>query len=171
MAGRRARRAGDRRPRARRRFHRVPARLDECAAPAYARARRIRAARDRIEAFIEALAKEATGETDVFLVGGTSAVLVGWRATTVDVDLVMRPESDAMLRAIPALYDFTAQALAKIERGHARDVADVRAMVERGLISSTEMRRQYELVEPQLHRYPAIDPPSFRRALDALFPP
>lgn len=167
--------------------------------------------RDRIEAFLEALAKEATGETDVFLVGGTSAVLVGWRATTVDVDLAMRPESDAMLRAIPALkerlrlnvelaspdqfipvpagweqrsplirrigkvnfrhYDFTAQALAKIERGHARDVADVRAMVERGLISSTEMRGQYELVEPQLYRYPAIDPPSFRRALDALFPP
>jgi len=38
-------------------------------------------------------------------VGGTSAVLVGWRATTIDVDLVFRPESDAMLRAIPMLKE------------------------------------------------------------------
>jgi hypothetical protein len=38
-------------------------------------------------------------------VGGTSAVLVGWRASTIDVDLVMRPESDAMLRAIPMLKE------------------------------------------------------------------
>lgn len=165
----------------------------------------------RIEAFLEALAREATEETEVFLVGGTSAVLVGWRTTTIDLDLVMRPESDAMLRAIPALkerlrlnvelaspdqfipvpdgwqqrsplirrigkvtyrhYDFVAQALAKIERGHSRDVADVQAMLERGLVSSDEVRRQYAMIEPQLYRFPAIDPPSFRRAVDAAFPP
>lgn len=165
----------------------------------------------RIEAFLEGLAREATAETDVYLVGGTSAVLVGWRPTTIDVDLVMRPESDAMLRAIPALkerlrlnvelaspdqfipvpagwearspvirrigrvtfhhYDFTAQALAKIERGHARDLADVEAMRIRGLITGAEVRRQFELLEPQLYRFPAIDPPSFRRAVDASFPP
>ena len=52
-----------------------------------------------------ALARHATTEVDVFLVGGTSAVLVGWRATTIDVDLVMQPESDAMLRAIPMLKE------------------------------------------------------------------
>lgn len=165
----------------------------------------------RIEAFLAALAREATADTDVYLVGGTSAVLVGWRPTTIDVDLVMRPESDAMLRAIPALkerlrlnvelaspdqfipvppgweqrspvivrigrvtyhhYDFTAQALAKIERGHARDLADVEAMRSRGLIEATEVRRQYDLLEPQLYRFPAIDPPSFRRAIDEMFPP
>ncbi|MFN2316692.1 MAG: DUF6036 family nucleotidyltransferase [Gemmatimonadales bacterium] len=165
----------------------------------------------RIEAFLAALAREATAETDVYLVGGTSAVLIGWRPTTIDVDLVMRPESDAMLRAIPVLkerlrlnvelaspdqfipvpagweerspvivrigrvtfhhYDFTAQALAKIERGHARDLADVDAMRNRGLIETTEVRRQFALLEPQLYRFPAIDPPSFRRAVDAIFPP
>jgi hypothetical protein len=131
----------------------------------------------RIEAFLEALAREATAETDVYLVGGTSAVLVGWRPTTIDLDLVMRPESDAMLRAIPALkerlrlYDFTAQALAKIERGHTRDLADVEAMRARGLITGAEVRRQFALVEPQLYRFPAIDPPSFRHAVDLIFPP
>ena len=155
----------------------------------------------RIAAFLAALADHATAETNVYLVGGTSAVLVGWRPTTIDVDLVMRPESDAMLRAIPMLkerlrlnvelaspdqfipvppgweqrspvivrigrvtyhhYDFTAQALAKIERGHARDLADVDAMRHRGLIEAREVRRQFDLLEPQLYRFPAIDPRRF----------
>ena len=163
----------------------------------------------RIEAFLHAFAREAATDTHVYLVGGTSAVLVGWRESTVDVDLVMRPESDAMLRAIPHLkerlrlnveiaspdqfipvppgweerspvvvrigrvtfhhYDFTAQALAKIERGHARDLADVRAMADAGLINSAEVRRQFALIEPALYRYPAVDPVSFRRAVDAQF--
>lgn len=167
--------------------------------------------RARIEAFLAALAREATADTDVYLVGGTSAVLVGWRSTTIDIDLVMHPESDAMLRAIPSLkerlsvnvelaapdqfipvpvgwelrspvivrigrvtyhhYDFTAQALAKIERGHTRDLADVEAMRARGLITAAEVRRQFGLLEPQLYRFPAIDPPSYRRAVDAIFPP
>jgi len=167
--------------------------------------------RERIEAFLKALARAATSDTDVYLVGGTSAVLVGWRAATIDVDLVMRPESDAMLRAIPRLkeqlhlnvelaspdqfipvapgweqrspvitrigrvtfrhYDFSAQALAKIERGHARDLADVDAMVAHGLISAAEVRDQFARIEGELYRFPAIDPASFRRAVDAVFPP
>ena len=61
--------------------------------------------RARIEAFLAALAHEATAETTIYVVGGTSAVLVGWRQATIDVDLVMRPESDAMLRAIPSLKE------------------------------------------------------------------
>ncbi len=167
--------------------------------------------RARIEAFLSALAREAATDTDVFLVGGTCAVLVGWRASTIDIDLVIRPESDAMLRAIPSLkerlnvnvelaspdqfmpvppgweerspvvtrigrvtfrhYDFVAQALAKIERGHGRDLADVDAMLARGLISGAEVRAMFARMEPQLYRFPAIDPPSFRRAVDAVFPP
>ena len=158
-----------------------------------------------------ALSRHATADVDVFLVGGTSAVLVGWRATTIDVDLVMRPESDAMLRAIPLLkeqlhlnvelaspdlfipvppgwelrspvvvrigrvtfrhFDFVAQALAKIERGHARDLADVEAMKERGLITVADVRAQFARMERELYRFPSIDPPSFRRAVDAAFPP
>lgn len=167
--------------------------------------------RKRIELFLEALARAATSDTDVYLVGGTSAVLVGWRSATIDIDLVMRPESDAMLRAIPMLkerlhvnvelaspdlfipvapgwedrspiikkigrvtfrhYDFVAQALAKIERGHGRDLADVNAMVAHGLITGAQVREQFARVEEQLYRFPAIDPASFRRAVDEVFPP
>jgi hypothetical protein len=68
-------------------------------------------------------------------------------------------------------YDHGAQALAKIERGHGRDLADAEAMLARGLISAAEVRAMYARVEPELYRFPAIDPPSFRRAVDAVFPP
>jgi hypothetical protein len=68
-------------------------------------------------------------------------------------------------------YDFSAQALAKVERGHARDLADVDAMLARGLISVVDIRAQFALIEPELYRYPAIDPRSFREAVDAAFPP
>ena len=38
-----------------------------------------------------ALAREAADNTRVYLVGGTSAVLLGWRPSTMDIDLVIRP--------------------------------------------------------------------------------
>jgi hypothetical protein len=68
-------------------------------------------------------------------------------------------------------YDLCAQALAKLERAHARDVADVRAMLDLGLVSAADLRRMFEAIEPQLYRYPAIDPPSFRRTLDEVATP
>ena len=40
-----------------------------------------------------------------YLVGGATAVLTGWRSTTIDVDLKLVPEQDAVLRAIPRLKD------------------------------------------------------------------
>ena len=38
-----------------------------------------------------------------YLVGGATAVLIGWRATTVDVDLKLEPELDEVLRALPSI--------------------------------------------------------------------
>ena len=52
---------------------------------------------------MEALGRAAKREVRVYLVGGTTAVLLGWRATTIDLDLVMRPEDDTLLREIAAL--------------------------------------------------------------------
>jgi hypothetical protein len=131
-------------------------------------------------------------------VGGTTAVLVGWRDSTVAVDLVVRSD-DALLRVLPMLeeslrmnvelaspadfipvptgweerspvvarvgrvtfhhFDLYAQALAKVERGHAKDVADVREMVARGLVEPRRAREYYARIEPELYRFPAIDPP------------
>ena len=54
---------------------------------------------------MEAFARAAARPTTVYLVGGTTAVLLGWRESTVDVDFVVQPEDDALLRALPALKD------------------------------------------------------------------
>jgi hypothetical protein len=164
--------------------------------------------RARIERFMEALGRAAPSAVRVYLVGGTTAVLLGWRTSTVDVDLVMRPESDALLRAIPKLkddlqinvelaspadfipvpdgwedrgrfirdvhrvsfyhYDLYAQALAKLERGHQRDLEDVRAMIDRSLIDPERVLAYFDRIEPMLYRFPAVDPRSFRAAVERM---
>lgn len=44
-------------------------------------------------------------DTRIYLVGGATAVLLGWRATTVDVDVKIVPDRDEVFRAIPALKE------------------------------------------------------------------
>lgn len=160
----------------------------------------------RLRLFMRRLGQAARGRGRVYLVGGASAVLLDWRASTIDIDLELDPSLEPLLEAIPRLkdelqvnvelaspsqfipelpgwrdrspfvqregtvdfhhYDFYAQALAKIERGHARDLDDVRAMAADGLVLPARLLEFFAAIEPQLHRYPAIDPPSFRRAVD-----
>jgi hypothetical protein len=155
------------------------------------------------------LAGVASREGRVYFTGGATAVLQGWRPTSIDVDVRFVPEHDELFRAIPALkeelqlnvelaspadfipvppgweergafieqigvlsfyhFDLYAQALAKVERGHAQDVADVQEMLRRGLIDPTRARAYFAAIEPDLYRYPAIDPASFRRAVEAAF--
>jgi hypothetical protein len=62
-------------------------------------------------------------------------------------------------------YDFYAQCLAKIERGHRKDQADVKKMIDSGLVNPTRLRELFEAIEPELFRYPAIDPATFRQAV------
>ena len=64
-------------------------------------------------------------------------------------------------------YDLYAQALAKIERDHAQDRLDVMAMREAGLVLPDRLRELFAAIEPEMYRYPAIDPRSFRAAVDA----
>jgi hypothetical protein len=63
-------------------------------------------------------------------------------------------------------FDLYAQALAKIERGHAQDAVDVREMFERRLIETGKLLEYFAAIEPRLYRYPAIDVNSFRLAVD-----
>ena len=57
------------------------------------------------------------------------------------------------------------QALAKIERGFARDVADVNAMIDSGLIEKPQLLQLFEAIRANLVRYPSLDPESFERAV------
>lgn len=61
--------------------------------------------RERIQAFARALARDAPNDTKLYLTGGASAVLRGWRAATLDIDIRFEPEADELLLAIARLKD------------------------------------------------------------------
>ncbi len=54
---------------------------------------------------MSALANAADKSIRVYLTGGATAVLVGWREATVDIDMQIVPEDDHALRALPALKE------------------------------------------------------------------
>jgi hypothetical protein len=60
---------------------------------------------DRIWAFMQALGREADADGVCYLTGGATAVLVGWRRSTIDVDILLVPETERLLRAIQRLKD------------------------------------------------------------------
>jgi hypothetical protein len=62
-------------------------------------------------------------------------------------------------------YDFALQALAKIERGHAHDLEDARKLLNGGYVKAEELNRVFLEIEPNLARYPAIDPAQFKSKL------
>jgi hypothetical protein len=55
----------------------------------------------RIRQFILVLGAAAREEGDCYLTGGATAVLLGWRSTTIDVVIKLEPERDEVLRALP----------------------------------------------------------------------
>ena len=59
----------------------------------------------RIRDTLRGLADAAHEEGRVYLTGGATAVLFGWRVSTIDIDVKFVPDQDAVLRAIPALKE------------------------------------------------------------------
>jgi hypothetical protein len=59
----------------------------------------------RIRALVRELGRVAGEPVRIYLTGGSTAVLEGWRESTIDVDLRFEPDSDELLRALPALKD------------------------------------------------------------------
>ncbi len=164
------------------------------------------ASAERIRAFLSRLGRVARSPATAYLTGGSTAVLLGWRESTIDIDLKLVPDSGELLRALPALkealeinvelaspdlfipvppgwedrcpwaategrltvrhFDLTAQAVAKLERGHTRDVADVDAMLDRGLVTRAALLAFLDAIEGELYRFPAVDPGTLRRAVE-----
>lgn len=152
------------------------------------------------------LGRRSEGPGRVYLTGGATALLVGWRATTVDVDMKLDPEPAGVFEAIASLkneldvnvelaspdqfippvpgwrdrsahiaregqvdffhFDYLSQALAKLARGYDRDVSDVRAMVERGLVAAADLRAAFTQIEADLVRYPGLDGSAFRARVE-----
>jgi hypothetical protein len=66
---------------------------------------RERLTEERLREFMRTLARETNVEGRVYIAGGATAVLLGWRENTLDVDLKMIPEHDRLLRAISELKE------------------------------------------------------------------
>lgn len=60
---------------------------------------------ERIGRFMRGFGAAAPAETRVYFTGGATAVLHGWRTSTIDVDIKVDPEHDALFRAIPQLKE------------------------------------------------------------------
>ena len=54
----------------------------------------------KVRELMRRLGAEARGPGRIYLVGGTSAVLLGWRAATVDVDVKLDPEPPGVFRDV-----------------------------------------------------------------------
>jgi hypothetical protein len=60
---------------------------------------------ERIRRFMRALGAAASDDAVCYLVGGATAVLLGWRSTTVDIDVKLEPERNELLRALPSIKE------------------------------------------------------------------
>jgi len=60
---------------------------------------------ERIQRFMRALGDEADAHVRIYFTGGATAVLFGWRASTIDVDIKMVPDTDRLFRAIPRIKE------------------------------------------------------------------
>jgi Nucleotidyltransferase of unknown function (DUF6036) len=164
---------------------------------------------DTLQRFMQGLADASRSPGSVYFTGGATALLLGFRQQTIDIDLKLDPEPQGAFEAIARLknqldlnvelaapddfipsapdwrersrpiatigavqffhYDFSLQALAKIERGHAQDLEDVNRLLRGGYVSAEELKRRFRQIEPGLLRYPAIDPQQFKQKLEAVF--
>ncbi|MHB8636566.1 MAG: DUF6036 family nucleotidyltransferase [Fimbriimonadaceae bacterium] len=156
----------------------------------------------KLLAFVEAIGQTALGPGRVYFVGGATALLLGVREQTIDIDIKLDPEPSGIFESIAGLkerlglnvelaspdqflpelpgwrersefiarsglveffhYDFYAQALAKILRGHRNDLVDALALTKLGKVKCTQLEALFEQIRPQLIRYPTIDGPDFK---------
>jgi hypothetical protein len=65
-------------------------------------------------------------------------------------------------------YDLYPQALAKLERGLAQDLNDVDAMVRSGAVDPRTLAALLTEIEPELARFPAVEPEALRAAVAQL---
>ena len=155
---------------------------------------------------MEALGQRVKGSGTIYLTGGATALLFGWRAKTIDVDIKADPEPRGLFEAIAELkesldtnvelaspdlfipelpgwrersafirrvgevdfrhFDFYSQVLAKLERGHERDMNDVVEFKKQRLVDPKKLLELFTQIRPQLKKYPAIDELSFAKTVE-----
>lgn len=61
--------------------------------------------KDRLRTFMQALGRAAHEPARIYLTGGSTAVLFGWRESTVDIDLRFDPERDELFHLVSSAKD------------------------------------------------------------------
>ena len=159
--------------------------------------------KEKINKFIEELAKNAKSPGKVYLCGGATVLLLGLREQTIDIDLKLDPEPRGVFEAFNTLkkslqinvelaspdnfipttkdwkenslfiksinsvdfyhYDLTVQSLAKIERGHQRDLDDVCSLIKAGFVSVENLKETFSNIKPKIVRYPSLSIEEFEK--------
>ncbi|CAN5518139.1 hypothetical protein BH24CHL9_BH24CHL9_02170 [soil metagenome] len=148
---------------------------------------------ERLRHFLRELGRSARRPATVYLVGGATAVLVGWRSTTIDIDLRLEPDHDELLRALPELkerlrvnielaspLDFLPEPPGWRDRSpfvaqegpltirHLDHTTQALAKLERGLVDAATLRSALTAIEPELYRFPSVDGAALRAAVERL---
>ncbi len=58
---------------------------------------------EKINQLMEILGREARGSGSIYFTGGASALLIGWRSSTIDIDIRLDPEPPGVFQAIAKL--------------------------------------------------------------------
>jgi hypothetical protein len=159
-----------------------------------------------LEQFMKELAASARSQGNVYFTGGATALLLGFREQTIDIDLKLDPEPGGVFEAIAELkerlninvelaapddfipntpdwrersqhiasvgqlqffhYDFSLQALAKLERGQVQDLEDVASFIRSAHVTAEDLTKRFAEIEPRLLRYPALDAAAFRKKVE-----
>jgi hypothetical protein len=167
---------------------------------------RRKATPETLKQFMRELAAATRSPGKVYFTGGATALLLGFRQQTIDIDLKLDPEPAGAFEAIARLknrlninvelaspadfipapsdwrersrhiatidqveffhFEFCLQALAKLERGHAQDLEDVHSLLRGGFVTSAELHATFAQIEPELIRYPAIEPSEFKKKVN-----
>ena len=61
--------------------------------------------REKLQAFVEGIGRRATSPGRIYLVGGSSSLLLGIRDQTIDIDLKLDPEPGGVFEAIARLKE------------------------------------------------------------------
>jgi hypothetical protein len=60
---------------------------------------------DKLRAFMRELARDAKEPSRIYIAGGASALLRGWRGSTLDVDIKIVPDNSRVFAAIPRVKE------------------------------------------------------------------
>ena len=121
---------------------------------------------ERIRSLARELGRAVVPGTKMYLTGGATAVLEGWRESTADIDVRFEPDSDAALSRIAEIKERLA---VNVELASPLDfLPPLDGWRERSRFRFREGNLLFEGIEAKLYRFPAVDPASLRAAVKSL---